>query len=201
MTKINKTSTSPPRQPLWPRFTITRLFVVFLIAASIIPLIVVGARSYEIAHDTLSDQIHYSSQQQLSHHTRYADLIFIQVNNLLTNITHDSLLKQVLAEHPPDPDQEARAIAQAEMSKWLSTHTMSLSELVSIDILTPLGTHYHVGDALDSLAVDTSQRARMFSEVAATESIYWAGIERNLNRHSKHRQVIVAIATFENVLP
>ncbi|GAB4560718.1 MAG: hypothetical protein Tsb0020_07630 [Haliangiales bacterium] len=143
----------------------------------------------------MSDQIRYSSQQQLSQHTRYADLIFIQVNNLLTNISNESLLKQVLAEHPPDPDQEARAIAQAEMSKWLSTYTMSLSELVSIDILTPLGTHYHVGDALDSLAVDTSQRARMFSEAAATDSIYWAGIERNLNQHSKHRQVIVAIAS------
>src|SRR6185436_7016908 len=86
---------------------------------------------------------------------------------------------------PFDPaDNYARLSMQARIGYILNGY-VNIRGLVSIDIFSERGAHYHVGDTLDvgvlrrDLLDDLRRRT-----AASTRPVYWAGLVDNVNRNS-----------------
>jgi len=84
-----------------------------------------------------------------------------------------------------------RLATQAKIGYLLSSFT-NLKGLISIDIYSLKGEHYHVGDTLDVQEINVEAKDKLFNEALnSNDPILWQGIEDNLNLKSKNKRVIV----------
>ncbi|MCB9102032.1 MAG: response regulator, partial [Anaerolineales bacterium] len=69
-----------------------------------------------------------------------------------------------------------------------------------IDIFTPGGAHYHVGDTLDVRDVKEDVLERIHAELLTSNKlVLWTGVEDNVNTNSTYNKVITAAKLFRKV--
>ncbi|WP_428262999.1 ATP-binding protein [Haliangium sp.] len=185
-----------------PRLNITGTFLLFLVSASIIPLVIVGVRSYDSSRRAIRDQAHRAAQDTLAERTRYLDLLSERTEALIANIADSLDIRRALTTSDMvSTDAYHHLVTQTQIGEVLG-YTLNLRDQVSIDIFTADGAHYHVGDPLDGEQLRPQVAARLFEEADQHHGgLYWAGIEANVNRGSRHDQVIVAARALELVHP
>ena len=89
-------------------------------------------------------------------------------------------------------DSFTNLATQARIGYILNSY-LNIKGLVSIEIFTSEGAHYHVGDTLDVAHVRHDVRQRIYDGALASPSIvHWAGVEDNVNGNSSYRKVIAA---------
>jgi PAS domain S-box-containing protein len=101
-------------------------------------------------------------------------------------------ISNVLSIETPTFDTYTRLATQARIGYVLNNY-LNLQGLISIEIFTLSGNHYHVGETLDVGNLDTALRDRLIQETQTnSRNINWAGIRPNVNGNSKHHTVMVA---------
>ncbi|MDD4882042.1 MAG: EAL domain-containing protein, partial [Gallionellaceae bacterium] len=111
---------------------------------------------------------------------------------LAANISGVEEITDTLATTTFTTDTYSLLATQARIG-YVLNNFLNLQGLVSIDIFSLSGHHYHVGETLDVGNLDTVQRDRLIRDSLANQgSVYWAGIEPNVNRNSKYHNVLVA---------
>ncbi len=171
---------------------ITLKFIAYLMFLSVIPLLILGITSYHISRNILQAEAQRYTLQLLRNQRDYLELQLDQIEALLANIAGVETILQALGDHRPRTDVYTRLATQARIGYILNNY-LNLKGLISIDVFTLDGDHYHVGDTLDVGQVDTTAVQRLWqSALDSDRLVWWAGVERNVNTHSTRERVITA---------
>ncbi len=173
------------------RISITWKFLLFVLVASVLPLLAMGWASYDIAQRIVETEAIHNTEQLTSQQRRYLDLLLQEVESLVANLTSLDQIKETVNQTDSEIDDFTRLATQAQIGYILSGYT-NLRGLLSIDIFTEAGQHYHVGDTLNVEELRTEALQRIYeSALAADGAIEWIGIEDNINGASTESKVMV----------
>jgi PAS domain S-box-containing protein len=174
---------------------LTRQLVVFLLGVSIIPLLVVGYTSTETSQTILQEQVRQNTVELMVKQKDYLDLLLDGIESLIANISSVDDVKKAILESG-DADDYANLYTQAKIGYILSGYS-NIRGLVSIDVFSLSGVHYHVGDTLNINELRREVKENLFhAAFAAKGAVLWTGIEDNVNANSAHAKVITAAKAF-----
>jgi PAS domain S-box-containing protein len=184
----------------WLRQTsLTRKLLFFLIGASILPLFVVGLISMEISKKIVQDEVRQYTAELMVKQRDYMELLLDEVENLIANVASVEDIKKALLESEAVKDNYVNLATQAKIGYILSGHS-NLKGLVSIDVFSLSGLHYHVGDTLNVKSIRSEIWNAIFQEaLMSKELVLWTGIEDNVNANSSHTKVITAARIFRQL--
>ena len=175
-----------------PHRNIALKFIAYLMFLSIIPLLVLGITSYGISRNVLQAEAQRYALQLLRNQRDYLELQLDQVEALLANVAGVEAISQTLGDSRPWADAYTRLATQARVGYILNNY-LNLNGLISIDIFTLNGDHYHVGDTLDAGQTDTAAVKQMFRlALDSDRAVLWVGVEQNININSIHKKVVIA---------
>jgi len=182
------------------RSSITLKLTGYLLAVSVAPLLVFGVTSYDLTRSALVAQASDYNTRLLDNQREYLMLQAEQVAGLANNIASVDEIGNELAIARAR-DSYAELSTKARLGYILSGFS-SLKGLVSIDLVTPQGRHFHMGDTLDHSTVRADVSARLYTAtMKSRQSIVWHGVEDNINAASAHRKVLVATKPIRRVRP
>ncbi|MCB0135946.1 MAG: hypothetical protein KDD75_12635, partial [Caldilineaceae bacterium] len=120
------------------RISITWKFLLFVVVASVLPLLVTGWASYDIAQRIVKAEAIHNAEQLTSQQRHYLDLLLQEVESLVANLTSVDQIKETLRQDDAQIDDFTRLATQAQIGYILSGYT-NLKGLLSIDIFTEAG--------------------------------------------------------------
>lgn len=183
----------------WPSLNITQKFIIYLILLSLLPLLIVGVSSYRVSSATQRDEAARYTAELVINQQDYLNLQLTQVESLIANISGVEEITNTLGDENASDDTFTSLATQARIGYILNGYS-NLKGLVSIDIFTTGGDHYHVGDTLNVENIRYDVKDRIFAEaLESNEPVYWAGIEDNINSNSRHEKVITAAKVLTRV--
>lgn len=181
------------------RLNTTGKFVLFLLGVSVLPLLLVGAISYNTSRAVIQDEVSNYTQALLVRQKDYLELLLQSVESLIANVSGIEDIKQALGDDNPDSDTYTQLATRAKIGYILNGY-LNLRGLVSIDIITLDGTHYHVGDTLSAGNIDWEAYQRIYDQANASRRLVaWTGVENNINSDSTYRQVVTAAKVLRTV--
>jgi two-component system sensor histidine kinase/response regulator len=182
------------------RSSITFKLTGYLLAVSVAPLLVFGITAYDLARSAIVRQASDYNTRLLDNQREYLLLQSEQVTSLANNIASVEEIGTALAT--ADAGDSYSMLATKARLGYILSGFSSLKGLVSIDLVTPQGQHFHMGDTLDESTVRADLRARFYTATLnAKQSIVWHGVEDNINTSSAHRKVLVATKLLRRVHP
>ena len=171
------------------RGMIARL-IVYLTLIEILPPLVVGSTSYHVSQGIVREEMQRHTVQLLQAQRDYLESQADQIEGLIANVLGVEMISETVGRRGGDADVYDQLATQARIGYLLNGY-MSLRGLVSIDIFTDAGRHYHVGDTLDVQSIDEAQRDALFAVATRDpDAIVWDGIGTNVNGKSRFRHVI-----------
>jgi two-component system, sensor histidine kinase and response regulator len=178
--------------PKLPPLNLSAKLGLFVFAISVIPLLMIGLLSYNVARRVSEEQVTQYTEASLAQQTDYLDLILQQIEALIGSVSGVDAIKIALDE-TYDPDDDYRRLAtQAEIG-YILNRFVNLKGLVGIDIFGHNGARYHVGDTLDTEEVNQRVLDALQTRVTgAKDAVVWAGVEDNITIRSSHPQVLTA---------
>lgn len=172
---------------------IARQFFIFLILTSTVPLVVLGFLSYQVSRSSLTEEVNAHSLQMLNEKQQAMEFIMGAVESLIDNISGVTDINEVLQLKRPEDNRYNKLVTQAKIGYILSGY-LNLKGLVSIDLFSTAGAHYHVGDTLNIEGTRDDVREDLFRQAAASaRQIVWTGIEDNVNKNSSQGKVLTAV--------
>ena len=177
-----------------------KLFL-FLVISSAIPLLILGIFSYSISRKTMTDEVNKISIELIGVKKKYLEAMMAQVESLIQNLSGlDEINSALEASEKKDGGYDKLA-NQAKIGYILSGYT-NLKGLVSIDIFSKTGEHFHVGDTLNAEETRLSLIQNYYNLYEKKDSnIVWDGLEDNVNMKSKNVKVITAIKIIKHTDP
>ena len=174
---------------------LTRQLLAFLLGVSIIPLLVLGYTSTETSKTILQEQVRRNTVELMVKQKDYLELLLDGIESLIANISSVDDVKKAMLESS-NSDDYASLYTQAKIGYILSGYS-NIRGLVSIDVFSLSGVHYHVGDTLNVNALRREVKEKLFDAAfAAKGAILWTGIEDNVNANSAQAKVITAAKAF-----
>lgn len=181
------------------RPSIANKFVLYLMLFSILPLLAVGGASYYFSRQAITEQAIGFAQETVERRRDTLDLHLSQVENLIVDISGVGEIIDAIRQEDTEVSTYTSLATKARIGYILNSH-LNLEGLISLDIYTLNGTHYHVGDTLvapDRLDDVTRQ---LVEETRSSGSlIYWAGVRDNINVTSPQRRVISASSLISEI--
>lgn len=173
------------------KLNITQKLLIYLVLACVVPLGYFGLMSYGKSKSIVRQEIDKSSLNLMEEKKRNLDVVMEEVEGLIANLASLEEINDVLVKDNGEITDFERLMTQAQIGYVLSSFT-NLKGLISIDIYSLNGEHYHAGDTLDVQEIDLKAKERLFNEALKSEKpILWQGIEDNINLRSKNEKVIV----------
>jgi signal transduction histidine kinase/ActR/RegA family two-component response regulator len=187
------------------RISITARLLSYLVLAGIVPLVLLGTSAFEISRRIIIKQAGEFHLQQVNDLRAYLALYSDQVESLAANVAGNEAIGEALrvgkALDKRTTDTYSALITQAQIGYILNSY-VRVKGLVSIDLFSRDGKHFHVGDTLDVRDVDTARVQQMLVEASAsTTPVYWRGIEDNLNRASTQSRVMTVTRGIRYYVP
>ncbi len=167
-------------------------YISFLLIVSIIPLLTIGIVSYQTSSEILLEQQSQHSLAVLRQEQSHIKLLLGQVENLLANISGVEEITSALDNGRIQTDAYTELSTKARIGYILNGY-LNLDGLVSIDIFSDSGNHFHVGDTLDITDIRTEIKDRIRQQaLAADRQVHWGGVLANVNRASQTELVLTA---------
>ena len=170
---------------------ITARLVGYLLVAGIVPLLVFGLVAFQIARDIVITQAGEYDQRLVSDTSSYLRLYRNQVEDLAANIVGNEAIARALH------DADSRAASSYEVLNtkaqlgYILNGFVRVKGLVSLDLFSLKGQHFHVGETLNVSGIQVDVVHRMIQEASATDNaLVWRGIEDNINTASLQKKVI-----------
>ena len=183
----------------WSRLTLVQKLTGYLVLLGILPLLVVGGTAYWTASTALTDQAREYTRTIQNKQSEIMALQLKQVEALTAQIAGLEAVTAALTQPLPDRDAYTQLATGAQIGYILNRY-LNVDGLVSIDLVGTNGAYYHVGDTLQTGEVDSDLRAQLFQDaVESGKTLYWPGIERNINQASDARLVVPAVRVLRRV--
>lgn len=168
-------------------------FVIYLMLTSLLPLLLLGIVSTMKANNIIQEKVGYFTNDMLFERKKHLELIMEDVETIIANVNSIDDIKSVLANDAIDDDSYTKLATQAKIGYILSNY-FNVEGLVSIDIYSNHGSHYHVGDTLDTSQINNKLKDEIYQDALNSgEQIYWDGITSNINKNSTQEKVISAV--------
>ena len=172
--------------------SLTGKFLFFLLVTSVLPLAVVGLTSFEMSKTMIQDEVRQYTEALMVKQKDYMELLLEEVESLIANLSSIEEIKNVLVDKDAQTDDYTNLATQAKIGYILSAYS-NLRGLVSIDVFTSGGMHYHIGDTLNVTEIRQDLKASIMEEAMNSgRSVTWTGIDDNVNINSTHEKVITA---------
>lgn len=183
------------------RPNITQKFIGYILLLSFIPQILIGIASLRISSFVIREEVGTYTAELVKNEKDYLDLQLAQIESLMANISGVEEIRDAIDDADASEDLYTALATQARIGYILNGY-LNLEGLVSIDIFTVGGAHYHVGDTLNIENSRTDVMERIFSRTEqANRLILWAGIEDNINANSSHQKVLTAAKLIHHIDP
>ncbi len=174
-----------------PPLRLTGQFVLYLIFLSAIPLLVSGIIANRLATEVVQDQVKAYSYELVKDQRDFLDVHLQEVQSLISNLSGVEGLTNVINIENLPSDTYSDLATQAQIGYILNNY-INLQGVISIDVFTLSGAHYHVGDTLSINDMDLQARDRAYTAaLSANGEVVWLGMDTNINTNSKTHQVIV----------
>lgn len=176
------------------RISITTRLLSYLLLAGIVPLVLLGVSAFDISRRIIIQQAGEFHLQQMTDLKAYLALYADQIESLSANVAGNEAIGEALTDRKSADKEKADTFAMltthAQIGYILNSY-VSVKGLVSIDLFSTDGKHFHVGDTLDVRDVDNARVFAMLEEAKASPApVYWRGVEDNLNRASTKKKVL-----------
>ena len=184
------------------RQNITVKMVGYLLAASIVPLVLLGVTAFNLAKNIVTQQAEAENARVVGGLSSYLHLYNDQVEDMAANIAGNEQIGNALhqADHST-PDAFSDLKMRSNMGSLLNSY-VRVKGLVSIDVFSTGGAHFHVGETLNVSKVDSARIASMLQEAQQSKSpVLWRGIDSNLNTGSLQTKVNSLIRSIQHFSP
>ncbi len=183
----------------WRNPSLALSLVFFLLLVSVLPLFLLGVTSDYVSRSVIEQDVTHYMQALVSAQRDYLDVLFQEVESLIINISGVDEIKTAINDAVSSPNEYTRLATKAQIGYILSGYS-GVKGLVSLDIFTPGGEHYLVGDTLNIQQINQPLLNNMKTYVSASNSLVtWLGVEDNVNSNSTHRKVITAARLFQSI--
>jgi signal transduction histidine kinase/HPt (histidine-containing phosphotransfer) domain-containing protein/DNA-binding NarL/FixJ family response regulator len=175
-----------------PRLNITAKMVGYLLVAAIVPLVLFGVSAFQIARQIVIDQAQDYNLGLVTELRAYRRLYQQQIDDLAANIVGNEAIGEALREVDRGTTGSFEALnTQAQIGYILNSY-VRVKGLVSIDVFSRKGVHFHIGDTLNVSPVSAVRINELLQENQASGSgTVWRGIEDNINSNSLQKKVMV----------
>ncbi len=185
-----------------PRFNITVKLLGYLLVAGIVPLTVLGFSALEISKRIVLEQAQSENIRVLGGFASYLSLYRDQIEDLATNIAGNEAVGGALrgADDPEGSGYDSLNI-RAQIGYTLNNY-VRVRGLVSLDLFSSGGAHFHVGETLNASTVAPEIAAELL--LRATQSAspnVWHGIGPNINHSSRYAQVTSVLRSIRYFSP
>jgi len=169
-----------------------------LLLISVLPLITYYVAAYTTTENAILDIASRQSLQNLRGQKDYLVLQLDQIEALAANISQVDEINAYLAQsNAAGRTSTYDSLATKARIGYLLSNYRNLNGLVSIDIFTLSGAHYHVGDTLTENSERSSLRESMWDRSMRSRTFAaWQGVEDNIERYSSSQKVL----TFSKIL-
>ena len=180
------------------RLNITGQFIIYLAGVSIIPLLVLGIFAYTVSFSIIKAQVYSYTTELVRDQRDYLDVLLQEVESLIANLSGvEDITNNVISENDTTNTTYADLATQAKIGYILNNY-INVNGLISIDIYTTGGKHYHVGDTLRANNINAQTKDEIFAEAEKADGdILWTGVEDNINIDSTHKKVITVAKVFD----
>ena len=185
-----------------PRLSIAFKLVGYLLVAGIVPLLIFGISAFQIARGIVITQAREYDLRLASNAATYVQFYRRQVEDLAANIAGNESLAQALNEADQQSASSYETLNTKAQIGYILNNFGRLDGLVSLDLFTNKGKHFHVGETLDAsdVGLETVQQFLQASE-ASTSRAFWRGVEDNINRTSAQTKVITVTRVIRQDAP
>ena len=176
------------------RLNITVKLVGYLLVASLVPLILLGLSAFEISKRVVVQQAESENARLLAGFASYLKLYDDQVNDMAANIAGNEAigLSLRMADEGTVSAYDNLEI-HSNMGRMLNSY-VRVKGLVSIDVLSIAGAHFHVGETLNVSKVSEQLTSSLLNEALASRApTLWRGVDNNLNTGSEQKKVISVV--------
>jgi len=174
------------------RINITRRLFGYLLVAGIVPLMLLGKSAFDIASRIVIDQAGEYNVRLVSDLRAYMHLYSEQIEDLASNIAGNETISTALrtADDSAETSRFNSLNTQAQVG-YILNNFIRVKGLVSIDLFSMKGNHFHVGDTLSVSSVPGARISAMLDDVlAADRQTLWVGMEDNINQASTKKKVL-----------
>ena len=179
------------------RISISTRLLGYLLLAGFVPLLLLGYSSFEISRGIVIDQAGQYHLQCASDLRAYLDFYYNQIEDLASNIAGNEDIGAALETSSRQRGEESGNFDKLKTSAqigYILNSYVRVKGLVSIDLLSTDGKHFHIGDTLDTSDVVYDKVRNMIDEAHKSDgSLIWLGVQENLNRSSTQKRVLVAV--------
>jgi len=175
-------SSKPLKNRRFPHLALN--LTLFLLLASALPLLTLSAISDYVSRAVIEKEVTNYAQALVSAQRDYLDVLFQEIESLIVNISGVEDIKTVIDDAGTSPDEYTRLATHARIGYILNGYS-GVKGLVSLDIFTPGGSHYHVGDTLNVQQINQPLLEGIKTQAAGSDSlVVWIGIMDNVNVNS-----------------
>ncbi len=162
-------------------------------------MMVLGIISDNVSRLVIQQDVAHYAQAMVSAQGDYLDVLFQEIESLIINVSGVEEIKTAIDDAASSPDEYTRLATHARIGYILSGYS-GIKGLVSLDIFTPSGAHYHVGDTLNVQEINQPLLEQIKAYTDASNSLVtWDGVLDNVNVNSSHKKVITASRLFQVV--
>ena len=184
---------------MWQRFSdlsITYKLIVFLLLVVVAPVLLLSYTTYQLSKTALSEEVKAFTFDFMALQKHNINLLVKQEESLINNIAGLDEIKNVLSVKV---DNEYDRLSTHARIGYILSNYSNISGLVSIDIFSVSGDHYHVGETLNIEEINGDQVRRLQEAARASASpVVWFGIEDNVNLNSRYGKVITAVKVMKS---
>lgn len=165
--------------------------VIYQLIIGIIPLLFLGLTAIISMSNVLENETIDFQKENVKQGALYINLVMDDVESLIANLSGIDEVNNALNSNLSETSYD-KLTTQAKIGYILSGYT-NLKGLVSIDLFSNSGAHYHVGETLNATNINERIVENLFSETQESSGfVNWSGIEENINLDSDYSFVITA---------
>ena len=162
--------------------TITTRLVAYLLLTGVVPLLLFVVGAFYVARGMVLEQTTVNNQRTLQEAQQLLALYGEQLEDLAVNIAGNEAIARALHElNQSTEDSYSRLNTHAQIG-YILNHFLRTRGLVSLDVLSLQGRHFHVGATLDTHDVSANTVDQLVQEAQASgRGTYWRGIDDGAN--------------------
>jgi signal transduction histidine kinase/CheY-like chemotaxis protein len=184
------------------RFNITVKLLGYLLVAGIVPLTVLGFSALEIAKRIVLEQARTENVHLVGGFASYLALYRDQIEDLATNISGNEAVGGALriADDANASGFDSLNL-RAQIGYTLNSY-VRVKGLVSLDLFSLGGAHFHVGETLNITPVASDAVQALIAQASdAKTPTLWRGIGLNINKNSRFAQVNTVVRAIRHFSP
>ena len=174
----------------------------YLLAAGILPLVLLGVAAFDISKGIVIAQAEAENARLVGSFSAYLRLYNDQVEDMAANIAGNTAIGQALRRADAKTASGFENLETRAQMGYILNSYVRVRGLVSIDLFSLRGEHFHVGETLAVDSVSKERSTALLNEaVVAKAPTRWRGIDDNLNRSSQQKQVVSVVRAIQHFSP